>query len=106
MNTFIGLSVAICAILAYSASGWLYPDAQGQHSGKNKTILCYISLCKRFSVTCGMSVVSSTNETDRHDITEILLKVALNTTTLILTSCKSFIKLKWLNWPHYQLSVK
>jgi biopolymer transport protein ExbB/TolQ len=28
MNTFIGLSVAICAILAYSASGWLYPDAQ------------------------------------------------------------------------------
>ena len=26
--------------------------------------------------------VSSTNETDRHDITEILLKVALNTITL------------------------
>jgi hypothetical protein len=37
------------------------------------------------SVTCGRSVifpgppVSSTNKTDRHDITEILLKVALNT---------------------------
>jgi hypothetical protein len=31
------------------------------------------------SVTCGWSVVSSTNKTDRHDITEILLKVALNT---------------------------
>ena len=34
-------------------------------------------------VTCGRSVVfisgSSTNKTDRHDITEILLKVALNT---------------------------
>jgi hypothetical protein len=28
------------------------------------------------------SPVSSTNKTDRHDITEILLKVALNTTTL------------------------
>ena len=27
--------------------------------------------------------VSSTNKTDRHDITEILLKVALNTITLI-----------------------
>ena len=27
--------------------------------------------------------VSSTNKTDRNDITEILLKVALNTTTLI-----------------------
>jgi hypothetical protein len=34
-------------------------------------------------VTCGRSVVSSTNKTDRHDITEILLKVALNTLTLI-----------------------
>jgi hypothetical protein len=34
------------------------------------------------SLTCGRSVVfsgSSTNKTDRHDITEILLKVALNT---------------------------
>jgi len=39
-------------------------------------------------VTCGRSVafsgtpVSSTNKTDHHDITEILLKVALNTITL------------------------
>jgi len=30
------------------------------------------------------TLVSSTNKTDHHDITEILLKVALNTTTLIL----------------------
>ena len=43
-----------------------------------------------FSVTCGRSVVffryfdSSTNKTDHHDITEILLKVALNTITLAL----------------------
>ena len=29
--------------------------------------------------------VSSINRTDRHDITEILLKVALNTITLTLT---------------------
>ena len=37
------------------------------------------------SVTCGMSEVFSGffNKTDRHDITEILLKVALNTITLI-----------------------
>jgi len=28
------------------------------------------------------TLVSSTNKTDCHDITEILLKVALNTTTL------------------------
>ena len=30
---------------------------------------------------CDMSVVFSTNKADRHDITEILLKVALNTIT-------------------------
>jgi hypothetical protein len=30
------------------------------------------------SVTCDRSVVFSTNKTDRHDITEILLKVAFN----------------------------
>jgi hypothetical protein len=29
------------------------------------------------------SLVSSTNKTDRHDIAEILLKVALNTITII-----------------------
>ena len=34
------------------------------------------------SVTCGRSVVFSTTKTDRHDITEILLKVVLNTITL------------------------
>jgi hypothetical protein len=32
--------------------------------------------------------VSSTNKTDRHDIVEILLKVALNTIALILFQCK------------------
>jgi hypothetical protein len=31
------------------------------------------------------TAVSSTNKTDYHDITEILLKVALNTITLTLT---------------------
>ena len=38
-----------------------------------------------FSATCRWfsqcTPVFSTNKTDRHDITEILLKVALNTTT-------------------------
>ena len=40
------------------------------------------------SVTCSRSVVSlvfSTNKTDCHDITEILLKVALNILTLNIT---------------------
>jgi hypothetical protein len=31
-----------------------------------------------------VTLVSSNNKTDRHDITEILLKVAFNTITLIL----------------------
>jgi hypothetical protein len=35
------------------------------------------------------SPVSSTNKTDRHDITEILLKVALDTITLTLTLKKN-----------------
>ena len=45
------------------------------------------------SVKCGRSVVlsctpaSSTNKTERHDITEILLKVALSTITPHLTTC-------------------
>ena len=34
-----------------------------------------------------ITLVSSTSKTDRHDITEILLKVALNTITLTLTHC-------------------
>ena len=38
--------------------------------------------------------VSSTNKTDHHDITEILLKMALNTITLTLTS-STIIKLTW-----------
>jgi hypothetical protein len=42
--------------------------------GKVYNIMLYT-----LSVTCGRSVVFSTNKTDRHDINEILLKVALNT---------------------------
>jgi hypothetical protein len=33
----------------------------------------------KFDMTCDRSVIFSTNKTDCHDITEILLKVALNT---------------------------
>ena len=37
------------------------------------------TLCDSLSVTCDRSVVSSTNKTDCHDITRILLTVVLNT---------------------------
>ena len=40
-----------------------------------------MEICDR-SVVFSRSSVSSTNKTDRHDITEILLKVALNTIIL------------------------
>ena len=41
----------------------------------------YNIMCSSLSVTCGRLVVSSTNKTDRHEITDILLKVVLNTLT-------------------------
>ena len=42
-------------------------------------------------MTCDRSVVFSTNKTDRHNITEILLKVALN--TIILKQSQNLSKL-------------
>jgi len=38
----------------------------------------------------GFLRVSSTNKTDHRDMTEILLKVALNTITLTLTPCITY----------------
>ena len=45
------------------------------------TILCD-NVCQWLATGWGFSPVSSTDKTDRHDTTEILLKVALNTITL------------------------
>jgi hypothetical protein len=42
------------------------------------------------------SPVSSTNKTDRHDIAEILLKVALNTITLTLHHVHVLYRCSWL----------
>ena len=44
--------------------------------------------CRR-AVDFWISLVSSTNKTDRHDITVVLLKVALNTINLILAPFNS-----------------
>ena len=48
------------------------------------------TLCDTVCQTCDRSVVFSTNKTDHHDITELLLKVALNTinqTIKIVVEC-------------------
>jgi hypothetical protein len=53
-----------------------------------KKIIYSLSLFRMWSslsVSCDRSVVFSTNKTDCHNITEILLKVALNIITLNLT---------------------
>ena len=54
------------------------------------TLSCYLTfMCCRSVVFSGYSV-SSNQKTDRHNITEILLKVALNTITAILLSQNIF----------------
>jgi hypothetical protein len=63
-------------------------------------------------VTCDRSVDSSTNKTDRHDIAEIFLKVALNTITqvghdiilFINSSSKTYIHKDFLTKTEYVFS--
>jgi hypothetical protein len=67
-------------------------DIANQPASKHVFIIESITtLCdkvRQWLVTCRWfspgNLVSSTNKTDRHDIAEILLKVALNTITLTL----------------------
>jgi hypothetical protein len=62
-----------CAISAYHHKSF-------EFHGKVNSIQHYmIKFVSDLRQVGGFSSVSSTNKTDRHDITEILLKVALNT---------------------------
>jgi hypothetical protein len=58
--------------------------------------------CDRSVVFFGYSAISSTNKTDRHDITVILLKMALNTITLTLAKENYTVTVnhywKWPKW--------
>jgi len=47
----------------------------------------------------GFSLVSSTNKNDRHDITEILLKVVLNTTNLyrVIVHVKYYYTMQYID---------
>jgi hypothetical protein len=53
--------------------------------GEVYLLQCYVI---KLSVTCGRAVVFSTNKTDGYNITEILLKVVLNTINLEMIMCK------------------
>ena len=74
-------------------------------------ILCYLYLYDTGRWFSLGTLVSSTNKTDRHDITEILLKVALNTITLYISRillskqfiyytvcCLHPLTVTWCNW--------
>jgi hypothetical protein len=76
---------------------WSSLDTQGSDLIHNVVIIClnlnlYFSMIHTthvllYHTKCrsGRYQVSFTNKTDHHDITEILLKMALNTITLTLT---------------------
>ena len=93
---FIGVFVIITC--PYTGRSWIYNYLCNQclspltlwvrtllRRGVLDTTLCD-KVCQWLATGQWFSPVSSTNRTDRHDITEILLKVALNTITLSLTS--------------------
>jgi hypothetical protein len=46
------------------------------HRGRDRMVVGYTTIC---------AIIGSTNKTDRHNITEILLRMVLNTITLTLT---------------------
>ena len=71
----------------------------------------YFIVWSSLSVTCGGSVFTSTNKTDRQDITGILLKVALNTITLTVViwifiyRCDIFDVVMFLFFPTRDTSI-
>ena len=81
-------------ILLYSISAYHHWSCEFEScSGEVYLIQHYVIKCQWFSCT----LVSSTNKTDHHDITKILLKVALNTKTLthFIIKLKLNVKKYW-----------
>jgi hypothetical protein len=77
---------------------------------KNTLIAVFYSACHVFTgrwFSPG-TTVSSTNETDRHEITEILLNVALNAITQVLTKGKQnfsyFVSVSFITLSHNVVS--
>ena len=83
------------AISAYHH--WFCEFESRSGRGVLDTTLCdkvcqWLATCRWFSL---YPQVSSTNETDRHDITEILLKVALNTIKQTNIVCQCPLNYQW-----------
>ena len=70
------------SIYNYPCNQCLSPESYDVEPRSRRGVLVPNLCDKVFSVTCDRSVVSSTIESNRHDITEILSKVALITRTL------------------------
>ena len=64
--------------------------------GEMYSIQYYVIKCQWLAIGRWLTPVSSTNKTDRHDITKILLKVALNTinpTQIFRKACVTLVSL-------------
>jgi hypothetical protein len=60
-------------------------------------VIKFVSYLRQVGVFLRGTPVSSTNKTDCHDITEILLKVALNTINHLSKYLINVVK-DWLDW--------
>ena len=84
----VGLFLSLVMYIWYNLMWWKFiSDLQGPSWSWSYGSWIYNYLCNQCLSPLKLwgTLVSSTNKTDRRDITEILLKVALNTTTLILS---------------------
>ena len=97
----------VSRIYNYLCNRWLSPQKLWVRIPLTVRCARYNIIWSSLSVTCGRSVVFSgnpvsfTNKTDLHDITEILLKLSLNTLTLtpIWRPCNMiFVWLKCEKW--------
>ena len=102
---------------SWSYGGWIYDYLCNQclsqqtlwvrlplSRGVLDTTFCD-KVCQWLAAGGWSSLVSSINKTDRRDITEILLKVALNTINLNQTKSNKISTVYWLMQPEYPVKI-
>ena len=82
----------------WSYDSWIYNYLCNQYLSPLKLWVRtpFMARCTRYNFSWG-TLITSTNKNDYHDIAEILLKLALNTITLILNETDSCIN-PTINW--------